>query len=89
MADRSDVVRARIQPAVKDEAEAIFRSLGLTHSQAIQIFYHQVTLTRGLPFDVRMPNAATRLALQEAEEVHALRRYPSVDALFDELETED
>jgi DNA-damage-inducible protein J len=89
MAERSDVVRARIQPALKDEAEAIFRNLGLTHSQAIQIFYHQVTLTRGLPFDVRIPNTTTRQALAEAEDVQSLRRYTSVDALFDELETED
>lgn len=89
MPEKSDVVRARIQPALKDEAEEIFSSLGLTHSQAILMFYRQVTLSRGLPFDVRVPNAATRQALAEAEDPQALRRYPGVDALFDEIEAED
>lgn len=89
MPEKSDVVRARIQPALKDEAEEIFSSLGLTHSQAILMFYRQVTLSRGLPFDVRVPNAATRQALAEAEDTQALRRYSSVDGLFDEIEAED
>jgi DNA-damage-inducible protein J len=89
MADKSDVVRARIQPALKEEAEEIFSTLGLTHSQAIQMFYRQVTLSRGLPFDVRVPNATTRQALAEAEHPRALRRYATVDALFDELEAEE
>ena len=88
MADKSDVVRARIQPSLKNEAERIFRRLGLTHSQAIHLFYRQVTLARGLPFDVRVPNETTREAVAEAEDVSNLPRYPNVDALFDELEDE-
>ncbi len=88
MSGKSDVVRARIQPALKDEAEAIFTALGLTHSQAIQMFYRHVTLSRGLPFDVRVPNVTTRRAMAEADDPTGLRRYSSVDALFDELEEE-
>lgn len=89
MTEKSDVVRARIQPALKVEAEEIFSRLGLTHSQAIQMFYRQVTLSRGLPFDVRVPNATTRQAMAEAENPQGLRRYSSVDAFFDELEAQD
>jgi DNA-damage-inducible protein J len=88
MSDKSDVVRARIQPALKVEAEEIFSSLGLTHSQAIQMFYRQVTLSRGLPFDVWGPNATTRRAMAEAENPQALRRYSNVDELFDEIKEE-
>lgn len=89
MAEKSDVVRARIESTLKHEAERIFHRLGLTHSQAILLFYRQVTLSRGLPFDVRVPNATTLAALEEAEDSSALPRYTSVDALFDELESKD
>ena len=40
--------------------------LGMTPTEAITLFYKQVTLYRGLPFPVRIPNAATRKALNEA-----------------------
>ena len=89
MADKSNVVRARIEPALKHEAERIFRRLGLSHSQAIHLFYRQVTLNRGMPFDLRVPNEETLAAIEEARNPAALRRYSSVDELFDEIENED
>jgi DNA-damage-inducible protein J len=85
MPAKTDVVRARIEPALKQDAEAVFRKLGLSHSQAIAMFYRQVTLQHGLPFDIRVPNEITLAALREAENPGALQRYASVDELFDEL----
>ena len=40
----------------------------MTPTEAITLFYKQVKLYRGLPFPVRIPNAATRKALREAKE---------------------
>ncbi len=42
----------------------MFQKLGLSHSQAIAMFYRQVTLHHGLPFDVRVPNETTLAALR-------------------------
>ena len=42
---KSSVVRARIEPALKKEAEKVFAQLGLTTSEAIHLLYRQVTLT--------------------------------------------
>lgn len=53
---KTDMVRARIATGLKDSVEKIFDSLGITQSQAIQMFYKQVELTGGLPFEVRVPN---------------------------------
>lgn len=89
MAGKSDVVRARIEPELKDQAERIFHRLGLTHSQAILMFYRQVALSRGIPFEVRLPNAVTLAAVEEMESGRELPRYADVDALFDEIEAED
>lgn len=57
--NKSAMIRARIDPALKNEAEGVFEQLGLSVTQAITLFYQQVKLNRGLPFDVRIPNATT------------------------------
>jgi DNA-damage-inducible protein J len=64
---KSATVRARVEPKLKREAEAVLRKVGLTSSEAINLFLTQVRLAKGLPFPVRVPNAATRRALKEAQ----------------------
>lgn len=56
---KTETVRARIQPELKGKAEDVFRRLGLTTTQAIRLFYKQVELRNGLPFDVAIPNETT------------------------------
>ena len=46
---------ARIEPEVKEQAEAILSALGIPASNAITMFYKQVILQRGLPFEVKLP----------------------------------
>ncbi len=57
---KTAVVRARIEPELKQEAEAILRELGLTPTEAITLFYKQVALRRGLPFSVSYPEITIR-----------------------------
>ena len=57
---KTATVRARLEPELKDHAEGVFHKLGLNPTQAITIFYRQVELRGGLPFDVVVPNATTR-----------------------------
>jgi DNA-damage-inducible protein J len=57
---KTETVRARIEPRLKKEAEHVLEDLGLSATQAITLFYRQVTLRKGLPFDVVIPNATTR-----------------------------
>jgi len=57
---KTATVRARIEPRLKKEAEHVLEDLGLSATQAINLFYRQVTLRKGLPFDVVIPNAVTR-----------------------------
>jgi DNA-damage-inducible protein J len=56
---KSAMIRARTTAKVKNEAERVFDRLGLTPSEAINIFYRQVSLRKGLPFAVEIPNAQT------------------------------
>ena len=57
--NKSAMVRARVEPEVKEHAEEIFRKLGLSVTQAITMFYKQVEMRKGLPFNVAIPNKQT------------------------------
>lgn len=57
---KTAMIRARIEPEIKDKAERVFKKLGLSATQAITLFYHQVVLCNGLPFNVALPSSAKR-----------------------------
>lgn len=81
---KSARIEARIDEDLKEAAEAVFAHLGMSPSEAIRIFYRQVELHNGLPFDVRIPNATTREAIQEAEQhPERLMRHQSVEEMFE------
>jgi DNA-damage-inducible protein J len=82
---KSETIRARVEPALKHEAEAVLDKLGMTPTEAITLFYKQVTLYRGLPFPVRIPNAATRKALREARGAKSIERFDDVHAWAKEM----
>jgi DNA-damage-inducible protein J len=82
---KSGMIRARIDPALKARAETILESVGLNASDAIRLFYKQVTLQKGLPFDVKIPNAETRKAIRDARAGKNLRRYASAEELYEKL----
>jgi DNA-damage-inducible protein J len=79
---QSGMIRARISPDLKAEAESILDRIGLSSSDAIRMFYKQITMRKGLPFEARIPNATTREALRDAEEGRNLSRHTHADALF-------
>ena len=78
---KSEMIRARVEPEIKHEAEAVFRTLGLSATQAITLFYKQVALQRGLPFALKIPNQTTREAMGEALAGTELTEWSDVDAL--------
>lgn len=69
MATKSANLYARIEPDVKEQAESILSALGIPASNAINMFYKQIILQRGLPFDVKIPSSrpVDMSALSEAE----------------------
>ena len=64
---KTSTVRARIKPDLKDKAEQVFHELGLTTTQAITLFYKQVELKNGLPFDIVIPNKTTIKTFNETD----------------------
>ena len=78
---RTATVRANVSPDLKHEAEAIFSALGVSPAEAIRLFYRQVTLHRDLPFEVKIPNAETREAMQRSRVGEDLVEYAGLDDL--------
>ena len=82
---KTGVIRARIDPELKSRAETILHAVGLNASDAIRLFYRQIALHQGLPFDVRIPNAETRQAILDARAGEDLTDYASTSDLFTKL----
>lgn len=82
---KSKMIRARVEPGLKHDAEAVLDRLGMTPTEAITLFYKQVTLYRGLPFPVRIPNAATRKAIRDALKRKNIESFESVEAWKKEM----
>ena len=83
---KGSVITARIDTSAKRDAERVFKTLGLTATEAITIFYKQVALRQGLPFSVEIPNETTRRALKNAKLRRNLKSFDNVDDLFEDLE---
>lgn len=67
MAAKSANLYARIEPEVKEQAESILSALGIPASNAINMFYKQIILNRGLPFEVKLPSEKPVHALELTE----------------------
>ncbi len=62
---------ARIEPDVKEQAESVLETLGISVSSAINMFYKQIILQQGIPFDVKLPKAPENAAKWSKERLDA------------------
>lgn len=83
---KSSTIRARIEPDLKVKAEHIFQELGLTTTQAITLFYKQVELKNGLPFDVVIPNEDTRKTFSDTDAGRDLIICDDAEDMFKKLD---
>lgn len=72
---KTAMLRARIEPDLKHDAEEILKSIGLSSSQAIGLFYKHVIINHGLPFDLKIPNEITQDAMFDVILKRNLEKY--------------
>ena len=84
--NKSAMIRARVDPVLKHEVEDLFDELGLSATEAITLFYQQVRLQHGLPFEVRIPNEVTRRIFAETDAGRNIVRCENEMDLFAHLE---
>ena len=84
----NQLVQARIDGAVKEEAAAVLAAIGLTVSDAVRLLLTKVAQEKALPFAPLIPNATTIEAMKEARK-GGLPQFDSVQALMDDLQAQD
>ena len=84
----NDLVQARIDKAVKEEAAAVLAAMGLTVSGALRLLLTKVAHEKALPFAPLVPNAATIEAMREARRGN-LPQFATVEDMFDDLHADD
>jgi len=80
----TDYVRARIDPAIKNEAANVLASLGLSVSDACRMMLTKIALEKRLPFGTEEPNHASLAAIKELEDGKGVR-FDSAEDLFKDL----
>ena len=79
---KDDVVRARINSQLKQNAEAVLSEIGMSMGEAIRLFLTQVSLRHEFPVELKIPNNTTLKAMSDkpTDDIHQ-----NVDDLFDEI----
>ena len=84
----NQIVQARIDGAIKEEAATVLAAMGLTISDAVRLLLTKVAHEHALPFDPLIPNETTIAAMREAR-AGGLKSFDSIDALMTDLHAED
>lgn len=84
----SAMLHVRVDDEIKTQATEALASMGLSVSDAVRILLKRVVSDQAFPLELKVPNAETRAAMEEARAMVKARaaRFDSADALFDDLE---
>ncbi len=84
----STMLHVRVDDEIKAQATEALASIGLSVSDAVRILLKRVVNDQAFPLELKVPNAATRSAMEEARSMVKARaaRFASADALIDDLE---
>ena len=81
----STTLTVRTDKELKDKVGKILREMGLNHSTAINMFYHKVLDSNGIPFELKITNPDTIKALEDSKNNHNLTRHENSNDLFEDL----
>lgn len=84
----TEMVHIRIDKRVKARATKALASMGLSVSDAVRVLLTRVAAEKALPFEVKVPNAATAAAMREARK-GGLASFNDVRGLMADLNAED
>jgi len=88
MAAHTSMLHVRIDDETKAQATQTLAAMGLSVSDAVRLFLHRVVVDQAFPFELKVPNAETRKAMAEADEIASTHqaRFSTAAELFDDLE---
>jgi DNA-damage-inducible protein J len=88
MGAHSSMLHVRIDDEVKAKAIAALEAMGLSASDAVRLLFHRIAADQAFPLELKVPNAETRAAIAEAEEMISTGRlrFRNAQELFADLD---
>ena len=88
MKAHSSMLHVRMDTEMKRKATTALAAMGLTASEAVRLLFHRIAVDQAFPLELKVPNAETRAAMAEVDELVNARaaRFGNADDLFAELE---
>jgi DNA-damage-inducible protein J len=82
------MVHVRMDAEMKRKAATALAAMGLTTSDAVRLLFHRIAAEQAFPLELKVPNAQTRAAMAESEEImrQGGARFSNADEMFAELE---
>ncbi len=81
---KSSTISARIDPLLKEKAEVILHKVGLSAAEAVRLFYSQICLNNGLPFESKIPNKITLKSLADSNN-RKTKKAKKIQDIFEDL----
>jgi len=75
----------RVEKDFYDEARDILKNFGLTFGDAVNLFLAKITIEKGIPFDLKLPNEELKNRIKNIENKKNITKYKNSDELFDDL----
>ena len=82
------MLHVRMDDDLKEQGNAVLEAIGLSAADAVRLFYKRVVAEQAIPLELKVPNAKTRAAMREADEIILARRarFETAEDLIDSLE---
>ena len=86
---KTAIVHVRVKPELKEDVEQILATLGITTTQAITMFFEQIKMHQGIPFELKIPDDLTTKVLEAAKENENLSAtdFDEVKKILEDLAT--
>ena len=75
----------RVEKDFYDEARGILKQFGLTFGDAVNLFLAKITIEKGIPFDLKLPNEELKNRIKKIEKKENTSEYKNSNQLFDDL----
>ncbi len=88
MTTQSSMLHIRMNSELKEKATEALSEMGLSTSEAVRLLFHRIAVDQAFPLELKVPNARTREAMDEVEQMVKDRksRFESADKMFSALE---
>ncbi len=88
MTTQSSMLHIRMNSELKEKATEALSEMGLSASEAVRLLFHRIAVDQAFPLELKVPNARTREAMDEVDQMVKDRksRFESADKMFSAIE---